>query len=76
MKKAYTLKSACKEGMSRGYQYVRICEINLNVYIEDFIEDMEMGSSTPDPADYMIFGDYIVRLSDAGKAKAEVYELL
>lgn len=76
MKQAVTLKSACLEAQRRGYQYIRNCEIGLYEYIEDFIEDLEAGSGTSDPADYMIFGDYIVRLSDAGKAIAEVYELL
>ena len=76
MKKAYTLKSACMEGMRRGYQYISICSTGIHEYIETFIGDLDKSSNTPDPADYMIFGNYIVRLSDAGKEDAEVYELL
>ena len=70
--KTSTLKGCLEEMKRRGY--TRFLGIWYGRTIDEFIEEMEENNDfTGD--EYTIFGDWIVRVSDAWEEDAEVYIL-
>ena len=69
---AETFEGALREALDLGFTTAET-EIGTHRLIEDMLSEMETG--TTDPAEYALFGCYIVRVTDAWDINAEVVAL-
>lgn len=71
MEGAVTLKSACKEVLRRGFKTIWIPVAGIHDNLLEFTDDLEESGEEA----FALFGAMILRLTDAWKEDAEVYEL-
>ena len=71
--KPVSLMSALIEAEELGYTCIRSSELGVAQDLIQFAE--ELLSSHIDYQDYVRFGSFIIRLRDAWKEDAEIYEL-
>ena len=66
-----TLKSACKEALRRGFKTIWIQEVCIHYDLAEFTDEIEEGGAE----EYAVFGAFIIRVTDAWKEEAELFEL-
>lgn len=71
---AVTLSAALEEARRRGFSSISVPGVGTHQSLQDFAAELEL-SEGEDPAEYVIFGSFIVRTADAWKFLAEIYEL-
>lgn len=71
MEGTVTLKAACKEALRRGLKTIWIPEVCIHDNLAEFTDDLEEGGEE----EYAIFGTFIIRVTDAWKDEAELYDL-
>lgn len=71
MEGTVTLKAACKEALRRGFKTIWIPEVCIHDNLAEFTDDLEEGGEE----EYAIFGAFIIRVTDAWKDEAELYDL-
>ena len=72
MKKT-TLRAACQWALDNGFRFIANDQ-GLDATLLALRDELEQEPAE-DPADYVVFGSFIVRVSDAWKVNAEVYAL-
>ena len=71
-----TLEQACEEALHEaGFQYIVDAETHLTCSLWGYCDTIQDGEGKDEPA-YVRFGNVIVRLGDAWRKDALVYELL
>lgn len=71
--KPVSLMEALMEAERHGYTLIRSLALDITQDLDQFAE--ELLSSHVDYKDYVRFGCFIIRLADAWKEDAEIYEL-
>ena len=71
--KPVSLMEALMEAQELGYTLIRPSETGITVELTQFAE--ELLETHVDYKDYVRFGCFIIRLADAWKEDAEIYEL-
>ena len=66
-----TLKSACQEALRRGFKTILIPEVCIHYDLAEFTDEIEEGGTE----EYAVFGAFIIRVTDAWKEEAELFEL-
>ena len=74
MENKVTLRAVCEEAQRRGFKFITIPEVGITQELGQFIEELDDDST--DTADYSIFGNFIICMSDAWKEDAEILELI
>ena len=70
-KNPLTLKYVVRLAQKRGFDLICSSELGIHQEIKDFLDETERGG----PKEYIIFGNLIIRITDAWKEDAEYYEL-
>ena len=73
MEKRVKLKSAFEEAQRRGFEYYIEPLTGITTDLEQTLDELD-ADDTEEP-EYIIFGNYIIRMTDAWKSDAEIYEL-
>lgn len=69
-----TLLKTCKEARKAGYSEIYTPILGITQDLNEFMHELRI-SPGDDPQDYARYGNIIVRLSDAWKEEAEIYEI-
>ena len=73
MEKRATLKEAFEEAKRRGFEYYIEPQTGITTDLEQTLD--ELGTDEAEEPEYTIFGNFIIRMTDAWKPDAEIYEL-